>query len=617
MCRYYKASLINLVLMTLAFTAGCSWWDGKIMRSQSPDENVPDKRETRLVGDFAVPFGLYPVRVEGVGMIWGLKGTGSDPSPSPQRAVLLDEMQIRGVTEPNKLLASGNASLVLIQGILRPGIQKGDHFDIEVRVPGNSETTSLRGGYLLETRLTEMAVLGNQIHEGKLLAKAEGSVMVDPQADSKKDRVLACRGRILGGGLALKSRSLGLVLTPDHQTVMNSSRIENALNKRFHSSQNGIKVGMAKAKTEQYVELTVHPRYKDNIDRYMRVIRAVAISESSSDRMERISSLEKKLLEPINSADAALQLEAIGVDGAPVLLKGLNSKEPEVRFYSAEALAYLDRREAAAPLGEAAREQPAFRVFALTALSSMQDFAAYEQLRDMLSSPSAETRYGAFRALWTMNRKDAFVAGEKLNDQFYYHVLDVAGPPMIHVTHNRLPEIVVFGKDQKFTAPISASAGNQIMVTSNNNGEITVSKFAVREADQKRFVSMNVDEVIRAVVELGGSYPDIVQLLQEAKAAGALPSRFEIDALPEAGRIYEHNSADGGESDGQSKSPLVDASSKPAPDLFYKKTNNSAFDDENNAEKTGKNDADDEKSSEKPESKRGFFGKLFGSASKE
>jgi flagellar basal body P-ring protein FlgI len=586
------------------------------MRSQSPDEGLPEKHETKLVGDFAVPFGLYPVRVETVGLVTGLNGTGSDPAPSSRRDRLLNEMQTRGVTEPNSILASGNTSLVMVQGVLRPGIQKGDNFDIEVLVPGQSETTSLRGGYLLESRLTEMANLGGQIHEGKLLAKAEGPIMVDPLANPKTDRVSACRGRVLGGGVALKSRSLGLVLKPEHQSVTNSSRIENTVNKRFHTTQNGIKIGVAKAKTEEYVELTVHPRYKDNIDRYVRVVRAVAISESSSQRMERINALEQQLQDPATAADAALQLEAIGIDGVPALLKAVVSKDPEVRFYSAEALAYLDRREAAVPLGEAAREQPAFRVFALTALSSMQDFGAYEQLRDMLSGSSAETRYGAFRALWTMNKKDALVAGENINEQFKYHVLDVSGPPMIHVTHNRLPEIVLFGKEQNFLTPISVNAGNQIMVNSNNSQEITVSKFAVKEADQKRLVSAKVDDVIRAVAELGGTYPDVVQMLQEAKSSGALPSRFEIDALPEAGRTYTRNPTVSGDIE-QSKDVDKAASGKPAPDLFYKKVDKSTSDDGDDAAKTSKNDADEENSKENPGPKRGFFGKMFGFASKE
>jgi flagellar basal body P-ring protein FlgI len=605
--------------MILSFVSGCTWLDGNIMRSQSPDDSLSDAHETKLlVGDFAVPFGLYPVRVEGIGLITGLKGTGSDPAPSPQRAVLLDEMQRRGVAEPNTIMASGNTSLVLVQGVLRPGIQIGDHFDVEVRVPGQSETTSLRGGYLLETRLTEMAVLGNQIHQGNLLAKAEGPVMVDPQADSKADRVQACRGRVLGGGLfmATKPRSLGLVLKPEHQTVMNSSRIENAVNKRFHSFQNGIKIGVAKAKTEQYVELAVHPRYKDNIDRYMKVVRAVAITESASERMQRIAALERQLREPMTSADAALQLEAVGIDGVPALLKALESKDSEVRFYSSEALAYLDRHEAAEPLGQIAREQPAFRVFALTALSSMQDFGAYEQLRDMLCCSSAETRYGAFRALWRMNRKDALVAGENLNGQFHYHVLDVSGAPMIHVTHNQLPEVVLFGKDQFFLTPISVNAGNQIMLNGTNSKEITISKFAVKEADQKRVVSTKINEVIRAVVELGGTYPDVVQMLQEAKATGALASRFEIDAVPEAGRTYERVASDGAD-DEQSKNTVKDVSGKPVPDLFYKKADKSTPDDVDDATKTSKNDSEEEKSAEKSGSKQGFFGKMFKFASKE
>ena len=311
-------------------------------------------------------------------------------------------------------------------------------------------------------------------------------------------------------------------------------------------------------------------------------------------------------------------MEAIGIDGVPVLLKGIGSQDPKVRFYAAEALAYLDRREAAAPLGEAAREQPAFRVFALTALSSMQDFGAYEQLRDMLSSSSAETRYGAFRALWTMNKKDALVAGEKLNNQFNYHVLDVSGPPMIHVTHNRLPEIVLFGKEQNLLAPISVNAGNQIMINSTNPREITISKFAVNEADQKRVVSPRVDEVIRAVAELGGTYPDVVQMLQEAKASGALASRFEIDAIPEAGRTYERTASGGANGDiEQSNNSGKAGSGNPAPDLFYKKVGSSTADDGDDAAKSGKNDSDQADSEEKPKSKLGFFGKMFGFASKE
>jgi flagellar basal body P-ring protein FlgI len=568
----------------------------------------------KLVGDLAVPTGMHLVRIEAVGLVTGLHGTGSDPSPSPQRDALLEEMRVRGVNNPDTVLRSGDVSLVVLQGILRPGIQKGDRFDIEVRVPSQSETTSLRGGYLLDAGLTEMAVLGNQIHHGNRLGLAKGPIMVDPMADPKKDRILACRGKILSGGVALKPRTLGLVLTPGNQTVRNSARVANAINKRFHMFQSGIKSGVAKAKTNEMIELTVHPRYKDNIGRYMQVVRAVAITETAAERMDRISKLQRELLEVNTAADAALQLEAVGSEGVDSLLKGIASQDQEVRFYAAEALAYLDRREAAEPLGQIAREQPAFRVFALTALSAMQDFAAYETLRDLLAMPSAETRYGAFRGLWAMNEKDALVKGEVLGGQFNYHVLDVAGPPMIHVTRSRLPEIVVFGPVQKLLTPLSVNAGNEIMVTSTGGDSVTVSKFSVRDGDQKRTVSTRTDEVIRAIVELGGTYPDVVQALQEAKRSGALASRFEVDALPEAGRVYERL-ADGekkgesekGEKEGQDESAKP-TTSRPAPDLFAERgvSGSSAG---------GKSDSkvdEEDDSEEGSNTKKGFFARMFG-----
>ncbi len=532
-------SLPILLVCVLATLGGCAWWEEIAVRSQSPDEPEAEQTNVRLVGDLAVPFGLFPVKVESVGLVTGLHGTGSDPRPSPQRQVLLAEMQTRGVKDPNAVLASPDTAMVLVRGVIRPGIQKGDHFDLEVRVPSRSETTSLRGGWLLEAELRELAVLDNQIHSGHKLAKAAGPVLVDPSAEDGDDRVRMTRGRILGGGMALKSRPVGLVLKPERQSVLNSAQIESAVNKRFYSTYKGTKVGVAKAKTDEYVELRVHPRYRDNVERYVQVVRAIALRESEAKRQERLELLEKQLLDPISSSRAALQLEAIGKEGGEVLLKGIEWDAPEVRFRAAEALAYLDRREAAEPLARAAREEPAFRVFALAALSGMDSLMATDQLQDLLNGSSAETRYGAFRALSAMRRNDPAVRGEVLGSQFSYHVLDTSGTPMIHVTRSRRPEVVVFGRGQRLRPPFVLDAGTQIMVKAMERNQVAVSKFAVNEMKQKRVVSDRVDDVIRAIVELGGTYPDVVQALQQAKEKGALTSRFAVDAVPEAGRSYE------------------------------------------------------------------------------
>ena len=446
--------------------------------------------------------------------------------------------------------------------------------------------------------------------------------------DAKQDRVAPCHGRVLGGGTVLKSRPLGLVLTPKYQTVRYSADVATAINRRFHTVEKGIQTGVAKAKTDEYIELNVHPRYKDNIARYLRVVKAVplkdltkagataALGESASKRMQRLEGLRGELLDPETSADAAIALEAIGNEGKDALLSGLGAKEVEVRFYAAEALAYLDCREAAAPLAQIARDEPAFRVFALSALSAMrEEYAAYEQLRELLPLPSAETRYGAFRSLWAMNPNDPLIKGETLGDSFKYHVLDVGGPPMIHLTYNRLAEIVAFGPQQRLLTPLAISAGKDIMITSFGGDQIAVSKYTVADGDQKRIVSTKVDDMIRAVVELGGTYADVIQALQEAKRASVLPSRLEIDALPEAGRLYERPAEDQVADAGQNAAP--DATARhaaaprsPAPDLFYKQgdKNGGGHDPAKAGEKTATDDDDDEKAPPQ----KGFFDKILG-----
>jgi len=613
-----KVSRRMLLLCGVVVTSGCSSWRPWAMRSQSPEGSGPDAPTPRLVGDLASPFNVHPVTVEYVGLVTGLKGTGSDPRPSPERALLLGEMQTRGVRNPNAVLASPDTALVKVRATIRAGIQKGDRFDAEVRVPSQSETTSLRGGYLLQTELKEMAVLADsRYHSGHTYGVAEGPVLVaDPSADPKKDRVLTTRGMVLGGGVARKSRPLGLVLKPEHKSVYNAARVQDAINKRFTLfDERSIKKGVANAQNDRYVELKLHPRYKDNVQRYMAVVRSIAIRESEVERSERLALLEKQLLDPVSASRAALQLEAIGKQAVEALSKAIRSQDAEVRFYAAEALAYLDETRAAEPLGLAARDVPAFRVFALTALSAMDDFAAADQLRQLLHVRSAETRYGAFRALWAMNPNEAAIRGESLGGQFSYHVIDTPAPPMIHLTRSRRAEIVLFGRDQRFSMPMVLEAGNQIMVTAKGADEVVVAKFSTSEADQKRVVTDRVDDVIRAIVELGGTYPDVVQALQQAKAAKALGSHLAVDALPGAGRRYDRLAAKEGE---RESSPQVaeggEAASEPVansplPDLYLKPKETG---DADLRDKAAENDLKDSDPKKRTGPVKSFFARMIG-----
>jgi flagellar P-ring protein FlgI len=530
----------------LILFAGCT---GPAIRSQSPEdaELAAIEAQVQLIGDVASPMGLNYIRIEAPALVTGLKDTGSDPPPSAQRTMLVADMQARGVVNINQVLASPTTSLVWAQAYIPPGAQKGDVIDVEVRVPPNHETTDLSGGWMMETRLREKAILGGAVKDGHVMAIAEGAVLVDPVMQSVDDKSVLLRGRVLGGAKVLKTRNLKLILKREEKSKLLTRDIGDALNRRFHSFSFGNKKGVANPVTDEVIDLVIHPRYQHNIPRYLKVIQSLAIRETPTQQLARLEWLQRQLLDPITSSTAALKLEAIGKEGIRILRKGLESSDAEVRFYAAEALAYLDDSHAAKPLAESANE-PAFRVFALTALSTMQDVSAADELKTLLNAESAETRYGAFRALWGMDRNDALVKGENLHNKLMLHVLPSSAAPMVHVTRSVRPEIVLFGQDQRMQTPFTLEAGKSVIVRGESPDRVVVSRFAVGEPDRQLIVSNRLDEIIRAIIEVGGHYPDVVQLLHSAKIQGRLPGRFEVDAIPQAGRPYNRkHSTDAGD----------------------------------------------------------------------
>jgi hypothetical protein len=535
----------TLVVSTLALlaAAGCA---GPAIRSQSPELEalVNLEAETKLVGDYSAPWGTAPQRIERAALVTGLPGTGSDPPPGLQRQSLMADMQARGVVEPNKLLASPSTALVWVHGYLPPGVRKGDRFDIQIEVPADNDTTSLTGGWLMETRLAEMAVLGNKVRDGHVLGIAEGPLLVDPVSAGTLDSVAKLRARIPGGGVSLTTRPIGLILAPEHRSIALSKRIGDCINRRFHAVIRGSKRGVATPKTDRFIELEIPSVYKDNLARYIRVVRCVAVVEPPAGRHARLELLARQLADPVTAPAAALRLEAIGKEAIPTLRKGLEAKDAEVRFAAAEALAYLGESVAATELAQAAGKLRSVRPSALAALAVLDDANGLDSLQGLLSSASSETRYGAFRALWQMDPSSPLIRGEQLGDACSMHVLDVEGPGLVHVTRTHRPEIVLFGIEHPLADGLRAEAGPTIVVVIEDS-TATVSRFAAGEPDQRLEVDAGVVAVVRAIVKLGGTYPDAVQFLQQASSSRCLQSRLAFDALPDEadGRMSLHEEA--------------------------------------------------------------------------
>jgi hypothetical protein len=187
---------------------------------------------------------------------------------------------------------------------------------------------------------------------------------------------------------------------------------------------------------------------------------------------------------------------------------------------------------------------------------------------------------------------------------------------MVHLTRSRRPELVLFGEQQRLLTPLTVNAGPHIMVTSQGGDKVSVSRFSPNEPDRRREVPADLDQVIRAIVDVGGSYPDVVQALQEAKAGGSLPSRLEIDALPEAGRSYDRDAQEGGDSnpDGDSVAKHADSPEDTLPS--EKDTPTETGDDTHAGAKapkdSSKSGANRSKSDKKPGAIPRLFAKMIG-----
>jgi flagellar basal body P-ring protein FlgI len=530
---------------------------------ESTEKKYETKVDTPMIGDYTTFSGLQPVVIEGVGLVVGLNGTGGDPAPSFYRTELMNEMKRRGVPNPNQVLQSPNTALVLVRAYLPPLMKKGETIDLEVRLPESADASSLAGGWLMETYLSEQAIVPNRsapLH-GHAYAKASGAILTaGVGSDAVNSPELLKRGRILGGATVMKERELALFLRYDFRSVRNSQRLADVIGRRFHDfDEYGIKKPMAKAKTDQKIVLNVHPRYKDNYPRYLQVIRHLAFRETPVGTRVRIQKLQQEIYNAERAEECSLELEAIGNEGIPVLKQALTSPLLEVRFYAATALAYLGEADGLEALKESALKERAFRVFSLAAISTLDEADAHIALRELMSEPGAEMKYGAFRSLWTLDKKDPFIRGEMLGVRdegedkpknragaFMLHTLQTTGDPMIHTLTRTRPEIVLFGANQEFRPPLYLSAGRHIIITSQpGDNKVSLAKFQVGQQDQRREVSLQIADVIRAADELGATYPDIVQMLADASKQKNLPTRLAIDELPEGGRVYYRPNSSG------------------------------------------------------------------------
>jgi flagellar basal body P-ring protein FlgI len=557
----HAAVVATAVLALIQVGAGSGKKKGK--------EPAPPKVQ-ETVGDLSFVVSRGEWKVEGVGLVRGLDNTGADAPPSSERKQLVDEMSKAGVEHADKLLANPKFSMVLVRLTIPIGVANADRLDVQVEVPPACGTTSLAGGYLMMTRLREVARRdGTGPLNGPEMALAQGPVMIGTPAKPKDAKV----GRILGGGKVKKEYPFTLVIKENRESFRTSKMLETVVNERFFKFENGHQKGAATAKTPSYLELKVPTLYHQNQPRFFRVVQFLQMIDSPELRVRRMAAWGKDLLDPTTAGIAATRLEGLGTTAVETLKEGLKSSNEEVRYFSAEALAYLNDTAGVDVLGEAIVNRPKFRVYALAALAALDQPASHLKLRKLMDEPSIEVRYGAFNALRTLDSSDPFLglmrvmdaakveddedespdsmalalaisARRRRNvqeDPFALYVVDSEGPPLIHVSRTRRCEIVVFGRQQKLLTPIVLGAGAISLNAADNDDKLEISKIVASQfadSDTKLTSSLELAEVLRRLANLGAGYPEIVSVLETAQRQKNLAGELVVDAVPIAGSSY-------------------------------------------------------------------------------
>ncbi len=505
--------------------------------------------------------------VSAVGLVWQLPGTGSSPPAGGWRTMLEEnfkKLKRDQALNIKELLdrPERTTSLVLVSALVPPGARRGDRVDVQVTLPDESKTTSLQGGVLYPCDLVTTETTGN-IHSlvqngepaapsGRLLigntwARTEKSlplvacsfVVVNGKpvtpAAGPDGRPECKAGMVFGGAVVTGNRPYVLLLHDNERRATVAAAVAERLNATFHATADpGLKV--AEAKDNVSILVNVPAAYRNNHFRFLLVARQVPLTPVRAEGAYR-QKLVEDLMDPATALTAAMKLEALGGDCRQSLCTGLESPSPWVRFAAAEALAYLGHTEGTGALARLAEDHPALRVACLKALASVDDASGTDKLAEMLSSPDAELRQGAFIALRLADENHPALNGLLMNRSYWLHRVAPDAPPAVHLTSSGRSQVVIFG-DVKVRGPlpptalgsaeftVSVPAGGLPRVTHVRKGREDA------EVDEVQCKTADLTAVLGALDRLGGGYAEAIELIRKADRAEALTGPMVLDAVP-------------------------------------------------------------------------------------
>jgi hypothetical protein len=540
------------------------------------------------------------MQVDGVGLVTGLQGTGGTPNNEYRKLMeqyLLKQIGNKGGEIPHEarqrrvreILDDPNNAVVIVTGYIPPGSHKGNRFDVNIKFPHGSKATSLAGGYLQLCMLRTYESPGNlsndpkyqnssQLLPGHIFAHAEGPLVVGFGGNADANELT--HARVWQGGKSHIDRPYIFMTKKDVRTIHVANDVAQRMNfmyqedakararsldfsegekrilltglatQQLNSNRDSYGMGpgdIAKASKEGGIFVRVPAIYRLDHQRFIDVASRTPLRDVDPELPRYRKRLEKMLLDPRDTREAALRLEALGRDIIPLLKTGLESDHPFVRFCSAESLAYLGSTAGVDVLARLAQQHPVLAKNCTMALAGLGETICRERLADMLVSEQPALRVAAFHALTLVKEDDPRLQGIYLNDKFWLHQISHAPTQMVYFSTGKRPQIVLFGKNIRIEPGTLVMVPKDFTVTYDNAKKTFFVKRITSQGTEQRQSSGNLGEILSNLAYLGATYPEVVDFLRRVQefhyvncpvVAWSTPD-VPLETLLEAGRAMK------------------------------------------------------------------------------
>lgn len=553
-----------LIALACLVPAGCG--DSELFKPKKPAPPEPRPQPAPVVdpltadtlGAVGTLSDLAPLRVRGFSLVVGLGENGSSDCPSVVREYLVDTLsKFYGTSlgpegkrfSPGRLIDSPDSAVVEVVGVIRAGAPKGDPFDVRVEALAGTDTRTLEGGLLLpcELRLYEASASGQAMLSGKVYARAQGPVFVNPYAQTGGDAATGDprSGFVLGGGVASEARPARLVFREPSYTI--ARRLENRINERFGQNPRSAE-GLSKG----YVQLNTPPQYAGHPERFHQLVISLIADDSPSFVERKLADLAHMASEP--NADLpriALMWEAIGRTAVQRIQPMYDSAEPALAYHAARAGLRLRDVNALPVLAQmASAPRHPFRLQAVRELGDCDMPQIVPRLQALLDADDDEVRIAAYEGL----RKHRAAA---VRSRLIVHPLDPAqvnvtldvvncsGRPLVYVRRTGAPRIAVFGPQMPVLTPVLYT-NERLGVTINSPEPTDELTLSVRERYDRRindrmYLRARVPELVAALAQppdrddanrlrgAGLTYSQIVSVLSSLDQQQTLAGRLVLE----------------------------------------------------------------------------------------